>query len=214
MESTCSNSTASLNVLSVCIVDRSEFLLTESCYWSPETGGFECKTNRTIFSPPCGTNLTEEYWLNQEWGSTTICPVVSAPVNGSVTFSNPLVTAGTVASFSCVFGSYLSDSRPLGCDGDGQWNGTVPTCIYRDCGDISNHLAYYNITTEYDVNSTVYGSQYSLSCIPGYTSYYSLPSDGTTKCQTGGNWSEPGLKCERKFLFKTFNLLQLFIISL
>lgn len=63
-----------------------------------------------------------------------VCPTLSTPFNGQISFSSLLNTANVTATYSCDIGFGLSGGdEVLTCGGDGsspngEWNGTPPVC--------------------------------------------------------------------------------------
>ena len=57
----------------------------------------------------------------------TDCGVLTSPANGTVTLSKN-AEFGSLATFSCTTGYYLTRHTVRMCSEDGVWSGTQPTC--------------------------------------------------------------------------------------
>ena len=85
-----------------------------------------------------------------------MCPALSTPVNGQISFSSLLYTANVTATYSCDTGFGLSGGdEVLTCGGDGsspigEWSGPPPVCdlICKGSNLVSNRPVYqYKIMT-------------------------------------------------------------------
>lgn len=47
-------------------------------------------------------------------------------------------TYGGRAVFTCMWGHKLSGSQSITCEGDGRWNGSVPTCLGKTIACFEN----------------------------------------------------------------------------
>ena len=61
--------------------------------------------------------------------SPTDCNTLTAPLHGTVTYTNRRTTYGEVATFTCEVGFYLSHNETRTCGASGNWGGTTPECI-------------------------------------------------------------------------------------
>uniref|UniRef100_A0A674ETW4 CUB and Sushi multiple domains 3 n=1 Tax=Salmo trutta TaxID=8032 RepID=A0A674ETW4_SALTR len=87
---------------------------------------------------------------------------------------------GTSVSYSCSPGYELSFPAILTCVGNGTWNGMVPQCLPKFCGDPG--VPAYGSR---EGLSFIYQSEVSFSCSAPY-----IPVGSTTRlCQADGSWS-------------------------
>uniref|UniRef100_A0A8C7DH33 CUB and Sushi multiple domains 3 n=1 Tax=Oncorhynchus kisutch TaxID=8019 RepID=A0A8C7DH33_ONCKI len=87
---------------------------------------------------------------------------------------------GTSVSYSCSPGYELSFPAILTCVGNGTWNGMVPQCLPKFCGDPG--VPAYGSR---EGRSFIYQSEVLFSCTAPY-----LPVGSTTRmCQADGSWS-------------------------
>ncbi|XP_064839021.1 CUB and sushi domain-containing protein 3-like isoform X1 [Oncorhynchus masou masou] len=87
---------------------------------------------------------------------------------------------GTSVSYSCSPGYELSFPAILTCVGNGTWNGMVPQCLPKFCGDPG--VPAYGSR---EGLSFIYQSEVSFSCSVPY-----IPVGSTTRlCQADGSWS-------------------------
>uniref|UniRef100_A0A914GWY3 Uncharacterized protein n=1 Tax=Globodera rostochiensis TaxID=31243 RepID=A0A914GWY3_GLORO len=70
------------------------------------------------------------------------CSPLSAPENGQlITPDNTSFVFPVVLEFRCEFGHQMRGPSHLKCLADGNWNGTVPTCVPATCQGIKNNTA-------------------------------------------------------------------------
>ncbi|XP_055681349.1 sushi, von Willebrand factor type A, EGF and pentraxin domain-containing protein 1 isoform X2 [Lutzomyia longipalpis] len=62
-----------------------------------------------------------------------MCPSLVAPENGKLLTTKAQHHFGDLVSFQCNFGYVMSGSASLLCLSSGQWNATVPECMYAKC---------------------------------------------------------------------------------
>ena len=60
-----------------------------------------------------------------------VCLFLPTPTNGMISYSDPTLGVGSVASFSCDPGFMISDATrsTSDCQADGQWSSIPPTCM-------------------------------------------------------------------------------------
>uniref|UniRef100_A0A8C7D526 CUB and Sushi multiple domains 3 n=1 Tax=Oncorhynchus kisutch TaxID=8019 RepID=A0A8C7D526_ONCKI len=98
---------------------------------------------------------------------------------------------GTSVSYSCSPGYELSFPAILTCVGNGTWNGMVPQCLPKFCGDPG--VPAYGSR---EGRSFIYQSEVLFSCTAPY-----LPVGSTTRmCQADGSWSGFQPRCIGKHL--------------
>ncbi|HVZ73733.1 MAG TPA: hypothetical protein VHJ20_15240 [Polyangia bacterium] len=171
-------------------------------------GALTAPTNGTVTDPTttygasatyaCNTGysasgaLTSTCQADGTWSGTaptcTIknCGTLTGPTNGSIAVTT--TTYGSTATYSCndSSGYALAGAATRTCGADGNWSGTAPTCVIRDCGALTN-------PTNGSVSdpTTTVGATATYSCTTGYG-----PSGSATRtCQTNGAWSGTAPTC-------------------
>ncbi len=62
--------------------------------------------------------------------SIVVCLSLPHPTNGMISYSDPTLGVGSVATFSCDPGFMISDvTNTITCQEDGQWSSIPPTCM-------------------------------------------------------------------------------------
>lgn len=56
------------------------------------------------------------------------CPEINIRDNALLELNEHNNTYGERAVFTCMWGYKLSGSQSMTCEGDGKWNGSMPTC--------------------------------------------------------------------------------------
>lgn len=95
---------------------------------------------------------------------------------------------GDTVSYSCGTGRQLLGDAVHQCLASGQWNSTLPTCHWVDCGEVD---AVENGRVYYVNESTVYGSLVEYNCFDQYLRHGPF----TRRCRHDGTWSGPNTKC-------------------
>nr|XP_058948028.1 protein mesh-like [Pocillopora verrucosa] len=93
---------------------------------------------------------------------------------------------GSQYRFSCKGGYSLVGANTLQCTDQGNWNGSIPTCL-KECPQLPSSIP------NGFVNGTGFleGSVYGFSCLQGY----SLIGEKTLVCSAGGNWNSSLPSC-------------------
>uniref|UniRef100_A0AC35U7X4 Sushi, von Willebrand factor type A, EGF and pentraxin domain-containing protein 1 n=1 Tax=Rhabditophanes sp. KR3021 TaxID=114890 RepID=A0AC35U7X4_9BILA len=91
------------------------------------------------------------------------CAVISPPENGEVFTDSFDRSFGTKAYFQCKMGFYLVGNNKMNCMGDGNWNGTIPSCVAAQCENIRNNSAIGLLVTPGDAYIP-YGKKVSVLC--------------------------------------------------
>ena len=77
----------------------------------------------------CICKAVEAHFLLLSDYTGIMCPALTNPVNGQVSFS--LLTLGAEAEYVCDEG-YALDSDPIRmCEGEGSWSGNDPLCLSK-----------------------------------------------------------------------------------
>ncbi|XP_064386860.1 sushi, von Willebrand factor type A, EGF and pentraxin domain-containing protein 1-like [Halichondria panicea] len=120
-----------------------------------------------------------------------VCLSLPHPTNGMISYSDPTLGVGSVATFSCDPGFMISDvTNTITCQEDGQWSSIPPTCMEIGCQTLNTENAmvtYSGDTTE----PYIYGTTATYQCNPGYE----ITSGDSERTCTGdvrssvGEWS-------------------------
>ena len=140
---------------------------------------------------------------------TVVCPSLSL-TNGTISYSDPTLGVGSVATHSCDTGYILNGKRNRTCQSYGNWSGSAPTCKGEY---ICNHQALIFLYTPPTVScgsppsisngspgtptSTMIGGTVTYSCDTGYT--MSDSANNLVTCLSTGNWSAPP-SCQSELL--------------
>ncbi|XP_053391178.1 CUB and sushi domain-containing protein 3-like [Mercenaria mercenaria] len=122
-------------------------------------------------------------------GTTPFCKIrdcghLSVPPNTRLDAKS--TTFGSIAFFSCEEGYSLYGNSKRHCSKKGVWNNTSPSCIIKDCGNLTdpeNGLVIYNAST--------YGSVAVYICDVGFN----LTGSNKTECSEGGFWTDSKPSC-------------------
>ena len=116
------------------------------------------------------------------------CGDPGTPSNGQKTVASG-TTFKKIARFSCDDGFALQGVQQRECQANGQWSGSLPSCIRNDCGDPGS------VTNgQRQLTSTTVGSQVTYTCNEGYRQGGSR----TRVCQSSGRWSGSAAQCTGK----------------
>ncbi|XP_019620839.1 PREDICTED: uncharacterized protein LOC109467334 [Branchiostoma belcheri] len=110
------------------------------------------------------------------------CPLLTAPVNGSMTGSN---FYQDLVHFTCIPGYELDGRSSLACRADATWSGTVPTCIRVQCPVLSSPM-----------NGVATGPNFYMDTVhfTCNTGYY-LIGDSSSTCRADQSWSNNVPSC-------------------
>uniref|UniRef100_A0A3B3DJN6 CUB and Sushi multiple domains 3b n=1 Tax=Oryzias melastigma TaxID=30732 RepID=A0A3B3DJN6_ORYME len=127
---------------------------------------------------------------NGTWsGSMPICTAVTclsppAISNGALQGSD--FEWGSSVSYSCSPGYELSFPAVLTCVSNGTWNGMLPQCLPKFCGDPGTPVGGSR-----EGRSFIYQSEVSFSCSPPLI----LVGTATRRCESDGTWSGTQPRC-------------------
>ncbi|KAL9879295.1 CUB and Sushi multiple domains furrowed isoform 1-T5 [Glossina fuscipes fuscipes] len=95
---------------------------------------------------------------------------------------------GALAKYRCERGYKMVGEALVTCEDNGQWSGTVPECIYVECGPLSN-IDRGKVTLA--TNATYYGAAALYECDINFK------LDGVSRrlCTEDGTWSHETPKC-------------------
>ena len=114
--------------------------------------------------------------------SEILCPNLTSPLDGSVTFDTQL---GNMAEYSCDAGFVLVGEGQRLCQASGEWSGEEPVCGLQ-CPNLPDPG---NGTVSQNGNDP--GSEACYTCTTGF-----IPSSSTCReCLTSGEWSGMEVTC-------------------
>ncbi|XP_064386119.1 sushi, von Willebrand factor type A, EGF and pentraxin domain-containing protein 1-like isoform X4 [Halichondria panicea] len=141
-----------------------------------------CITGYTVLAGG-GTRTcqSDRSWSGTSLTCTLICPNVTLPPNGVVTYSDPTIprAVGSTVTYSCVSGYEFSGGVPRTCTASGWSDGGSPTCTVS-CGSLDDPINGRVTTT-----GTTLSSIATYTCDTGYT----LTGDMTRTCQANRDWT-------------------------
>ncbi|GBN01312.1 CUB and sushi domain-containing protein 1 [Araneus ventricosus] len=162
---------------------------------------YKCNDNFTIIGHDQRSCLETGKWSGREPTCKLIeCGEPEFP-DGAEMPENATFTIHSEIHFRCKPGhkisavstndvaTYKNGGTTLKCNPDGKWSGSLPTCIYVDCGRVQpllrGEVQYVNATTHL-------GSLASYSCNPGFR----MIGSRIRTCTENGKWSDNAPKCE------------------
>ncbi|XP_064387965.1 uncharacterized protein LOC135336171 isoform X3 [Halichondria panicea] len=127
------------------------------------------------------------------------CESLDPPTNGRLSFipdTFPTYNAGTVVTYMCNEGWYVSGPRTRECQSNGLWDGSPTNCLPLQCSGLSvpaNGLITYTTET---IAPFSYGTSASYSCDPGFA----LVGNMVRTCEgddslSAGIWSGIAVTC-------------------
>ncbi|XP_063677760.1 sushi, von Willebrand factor type A, EGF and pentraxin domain-containing protein 1-like [Bolinopsis microptera] len=111
------------------------------------------------------------------------CPKLIVPFAG--TLSSNSTEYGTQVTVECANSHVLSHADPIFCNSSGLWNGSLPSCNFPDCPDLSS-LDGVTLT------GTSVGDTASLDC----GSCKKSKGEKHSVCTAGGVWDPPLGRCQ------------------
>ncbi|XP_033223467.1 locomotion-related protein Hikaru genki [Belonocnema kinseyi] len=163
-----------------------------------QSAHFECPPGYRLEGVP---SMTCQY--NGKWSAEVpqceaiICPPIE-PTNPKLQLLEHNSSFGGRVSFTCMWGSRLSGSQSIQCDGDGVWSDTVPKCIEITCpppvvprsGRIIEHVNTSSKKKGKSRNKV--GSLVRFACLPGHQ----LLGEASIICTENGTWSHQPPVCD------------------
>ncbi|KAL5252397.1 hypothetical protein ACHWQZ_G015236 [Mnemiopsis leidyi] len=120
------------------------------------------------------------------------CPALTPPYAG--TLSSNSTEFGTMVTVECANGHILSHQVPILCNSSGLWNGTLPSCNFPDCPDISDQDGV-------TLTGTSVGDTATLVCDTCTKS----KGEKHSVCTAGGIWEPPLGRCQNVICKTTIN---------
>ncbi|XP_078664131.1 CUB and sushi domain-containing protein 3-like [Branchiostoma floridae x Branchiostoma belcheri] len=146
---------------------------------------FTCSSGYDLvgnFSITCQADAT---WSGSVPTCTPVeCPLLTAPVNGSMTGSN---FYQDLVHFTCIPGYELDGRSSLACRADATWSGTVPTCIRVQCPFLAAP------SNGGMTGSNFYEDLVQFTCNSGYD----LLGNTALVCQADTTWNGTVPSCTR-----------------
>ncbi|XP_048255530.1 complement receptor type 2-like isoform X2 [Haliotis rufescens] len=146
---------------------------------------------------PQGTSGISECTDGSGWSQVTlVCQGVNCgrpppQSNRNVTSVTSTLYLDQV-SYSCDVGYYRTDGEGTSvCQEDGVWSVPTLQCQVVECGAPPDRDGM----EKGGANSTVYRSQMTYSCSPGFDF---VGGEGSSMCQANVSWGKPSLNCTRK----------------
>ena len=146
-----------------------------------------------------------------------VCLSLPPLTNGMISYSDPTLGVGSVATHSCNTDYTLSGESTRTCQSDGTWDGSVPNCLCKSVL-VSHRIFNLPIRWPYGyINWSLLAVCLSLPPLAnGMISYsdppqgvgsvathscdtsYTLNGGSTRTCQSDGTWSGSAPNCLRK----------------
>ncbi|KFM61407.1 CUB and sushi domain-containing protein 3, partial [Stegodyphus mimosarum] len=162
---------------------------------------YRCNSNYTIVGHDQRTCLETGKWSGREPTCKLIdCGKPDVP-EGIEIPKNATFTVHSEIRYRCKPGHKLSavstndvntfknGGNTLRCNPDGKWSGTLPTCIYVDCGRVQPLLRG---EVQYSNGTTYLSSMAIYSCNSGFR----MIGTRVRHCTESGKWSDNAPKCE------------------
>ncbi|XP_053405169.1 CUB and sushi domain-containing protein 1-like [Mercenaria mercenaria] len=180
------SSTPSCNVVncgSLSNLENGTVSMPGSIYMSTAT--YSCFTGFSLNGSVTRTCMSDGNWNSSAPSCNFVdCGFLSNPENGTVSMSDSIYMS--TATYSCFTGFILTGSVTRTCMSDGNWNSSVPSCNFIDCGSLSNPE---NGTVS--MSDSTYMSTATYSCFTGFN----LNGSVTRICMSDGNWNSSAPSC-------------------
>lgn len=206
---TCSTPKGLSNSIQVRVIDvQCSVLAVPEPPLISDIGGSRIGDN-AIFECPMGyrlegaSGITCQY--NGKWSASVPhceeieCPAIDIADNPLLTLIEHNNTYGGKVVFTCMWGYKLSGSQSIKCEGNGRWNGTIPTCLEITCpipetprsGRIIEQTRYSN-KKRYRAQIYKVGALVRFACLPGHQ----LIGEASIICTENGTWSHRPPVCK------------------
>ncbi|XP_015909943.2 P-selectin isoform X1 [Parasteatoda tepidariorum] len=162
---------------------------------------YKCNDNYTIAGHDQRSCLETGKWSGREPTCSLIdCGKPDVPEGASIP-ENATFTVHSEIPFRCKAGyklsavstndvtTYKDGGTTLKCNLDGKWSGSLPTCIYVDCGRVQPLLRG---EVQYANGTTHLASMATYNCNLGFR----IIGPKARTCMENGKWSESAPKCE------------------
>ncbi|XP_011635095.1 locomotion-related protein Hikaru genki [Pogonomyrmex barbatus] len=158
--------------------------------------------HNAVFECPAGYRLegasTITCQYNGKWSADVPhceeieCPPMDIPDNALLQLIEHNNTYGGRVVFTCMWGHKLSGPQSMKCEGDGKWNGSMPTCLEITCpvpetpqgGRIVEQTRYSN-EKQYPGKIYKVGALVRFACRPNHQ----LIGEASIICTENGTWS-------------------------
>ncbi|XP_024947533.1 locomotion-related protein Hikaru genki isoform X4 [Cephus cinctus] len=162
-----------------------------------QSATFECPEGHRLEGV---SSMTCQY--NGQWSAKVpqcvaiLCPEVK-PANVKLQLLEHNNSYGGRVVFACMWGHRLSGAQSIRCDGDGTWNGTMPTCSEITCAPPSAPRSGQIVEHERPSGKKrgrghKVGALVRFACLPGHQ----LLGEASIICTENGTWSHQPPVCE------------------
>ncbi|XP_024947531.1 locomotion-related protein Hikaru genki isoform X2 [Cephus cinctus] len=161
-----------------------------------QSATFECPEGHRLEGV---SSMTCQY--NGQWSAKVpqcvaiLCPEVK-PANVKLQLLEHNNSYGGRVVFACMWGHRLSGAQSIRCDGDGTWNGTMPTCSEITCAPPSAPRSGQIVEHERPSGKKrgrghKVGALVRFACLPGHQ----LLGEASIICTENGTWSHQPPVC-------------------
>ncbi|KAL4236643.1 biological adhesion [Mactra antiquata] len=158
-----------------------QFLHNSKARYTCETGYIISAGDATL------TCSDDEKWV----GTPPTCALVKCGEPDSISNGKVAVSSYDYqghGQYLCYLGYRIKGSATIRCDENGNWAGTIPSCVLIDCGE-PPHVLNSNILGK---QQTTFNSTITYECHIGFR----IVGIATTTCEAVGSWSGVPPVCE------------------
>nr|XP_050857993.1 locomotion-related protein Hikaru genki isoform X2 [Vespula vulgaris] len=128
------------------------------------------------------------------------CPPIDLPSDTWLQLLEHNNSFGGRAVFACMWGHKLLGSQSIKCEGDGTWNGSMPTCFEITCpspslprsGRIVDQMLQSTRRKHHRNRIYKVGALVKFACLPGHQ----LIGEASVICTENGTWSHQSPVCK------------------